>query len=85
MATGVKSWLIGKVMLSLMLGKIEGKRRKGWQRMRWLDSITDPMDRNLNRLQEIVKDRGAWHAAVHGDPLGKNTGVGCHALLQGIF
>ena len=53
-------------MLSLMLGKIEGKRRKGWQRMRWLDSITDPMDRNLNRLQEIVKDRGAWHAAVHG-------------------
>ena len=53
-------------MLSLMLGKIEGKRRKGWQRMRWLDSITDPKDRNLNRLQEIVKDRGGWHAAVHG-------------------
>ena len=62
----VTSQLTGKVMLSLMLGKIEGKRRKGWQRMRWLDSITDPMDRNLNRLQEIVKDRGAWHAAVHG-------------------
>ena len=49
-----------------MLGKIEGKRRKRWQRMRWLDSITDPKDRNLNRLQEIVKDRGGWHAAVHG-------------------
>ena len=60
------SQLTGKVMLSLMLGKIEGKRRKRWQRMRWLDSITDPKDRNLNRLQEIVKDRGGWHAAVHG-------------------
>ena len=53
-------------MLSLMLGKIDGKRRKGWQRMRWLDSITDSMDRNLNKLREIVKDRGPWHAAVHG-------------------
>ena len=44
---------------TLMLGKIEGKRRRGWQRMRWLDSITDPMDRNLSKLQEIVEDRGA--------------------------
>ena len=51
---------------TLMLGKIEGKRRRGWQRMRWLDSITDPMDRNLSKLQEIVEDRGVWHAAVHG-------------------
>ena len=48
---------------ALMLGKIEGKRRRGWQRMRWLDSITDLMDMNLNELQEMVKDKEAWHSA----------------------
>jgi len=46
--------------------KIEGKRRRGWQRMRWLDSITDSMDMNLSKIQEIVKDRGARRGAVHG-------------------
>ena len=51
---------------TLMLGKIEGKRRRGQQRIKWLDGITDSTDMSLNMLQEMVKDRESWHAAVHG-------------------
>ena len=51
---------------TLMLGKIEGKRRRGRQKMRWLDSITNSLDMNLSKLQEIAKDREGWRATVHG-------------------